>query len=210
MSEICHALHALVNTLPRFRFPFISSKLPRNGIYVLFEDGEIVHGGARVVRVGTHTGSNQLGSRLEQHFLRENKDRSIFRKNIGRALLNKEGDPFIHDWELDLTTHAAKVRYADSIDAEKQRQVERKVTEYIQAHFQFAIFEVPQKEERLVLESRMISTVSWCEECKPSEVWLGLSSPKDKIRESGLWIVNELYKQPLTEADLAHLQALIH
>jgi len=28
----------------------------------------------------------------------ENKDRSIFRKNIGRALLNKDNDPFIEQW----------------------------------------------------------------------------------------------------------------
>ena len=38
----------------------------------------------------------------------ENKDRSIFRKNIGRAILNKNQDPFLGQWELDLTTRKAK------------------------------------------------------------------------------------------------------
>ena len=39
----------------------------------------------RIVRIGTHTGENQLRSRLMQHFVKENKNRSIFRKNIGRC-----------------------------------------------------------------------------------------------------------------------------
>ena len=84
--HICEALHAWVNSLPALRFPFGVSQIPLNGIYVLFENGEVGHGGHRIVRVGTHTGHNQLTSRLRQHFLIENKDRSIFRKNkIGRA-----------------------------------------------------------------------------------------------------------------------------
>jgi hypothetical protein len=35
---------------------------------------------------------------LKEHFVNENKDRSIFRKNIGRALLNKDNDYFIEQW----------------------------------------------------------------------------------------------------------------
>jgi len=35
-----------------------------------------------------------MPSRLLQHFVMENKDRSIFRKNIGRALLARAGDPY--------------------------------------------------------------------------------------------------------------------
>jgi hypothetical protein len=101
------------------------------------------------------------------------------------------------------------VKYAGSIDAKKKQLVERRVTEYIQSHFQFVVFNVPEKEDRLRLDSRMISTVSLCQECKPSATWLGLSSPKEKIREGGLWIVNELYKQPLSETDLVYLQTLI-
>jgi len=41
---------------------------------------------------------------LYQHYhVNENKDRSIFRKNIGRALLDKNKDPYLKIWELDLT-----------------------------------------------------------------------------------------------------------
>jgi len=52
----------------------------------------------------------------------------------------------------------------------------------------------------------MISTVSLCWECRPSERWLGRWSPKEKIRDSGLWLVNELYKTPLSVGDLGLLR----
>lgn len=205
MSELCRRLHGLFNGLKVYTFPFDPQGIPLNGIYILFEEGELAHGTNRIVRVGTHTGKDQLRSRLDQHFIHENKDRSIFRKNIGRALLKKDGDPFLDQWELDLTTHDAKIKHMQGIDREKQRQVEKRVTEYIQQSFRFAVFNVVSKEERLKWESRIISTVSWCTECGPSSKWLGLYSPKEKIREGGLWIVNELYKQPLSEAELEEL-----
>ncbi len=199
--DICYELHHILDNAPHHHFPFDSASIPLNGIYVLFEEGESAHGTNRIVRVGTHTGKDQLPSRLKQHFLLENKDRSIFRKNIGRALLNKDKDPFLESWELDLTTRAAKDLYGLQIDQKKQKQVEYRVSEYIQSHFWFVVFPVPQKEDRLILESRIISTVSLCPSCRPSPYWLGLFSPKEKIRESGLWIVNELYKQPLTQLE---------
>ncbi len=79
MNKVCEQLHRLFNSLPRQRFPFDTRQIPDNGIYIMFEDGESAHGVDRIVRVGTHTGANQLPSRLKQHFGQENKDRSIFR-----------------------------------------------------------------------------------------------------------------------------------
>lgn len=208
MSEICSELHQLFNNLERFRFPFDENKIPLNGIYVLFDRGEKAHGMDRIVRIGTHTGVNQLRSRLQQHFVNENKDRSIFRKNIGRALLNGQGDTFLKQWELDLTSREDKEKYRHMIDFKKQIRIEKAVTEYIQNHLFFVVFQIDNKEERLSLESKMISAVSLCKECRPSRNWLGLSSPKTKIRESGLWLVNELYKEPLTKTDLEKLNKL--
>ena len=208
MSEACARIHVLFNQLERFRFPFDASRIPRNGIYVLFEAGERAHGVDRIVRVGTHTGDGQLRSRLQQHFWKENKDRSIFRKNIGRSLLNRDHDPFLTAWELDLTTREAKNRYEGQIDVARQRQVEQRVTEYLQGNLSFVVFEVNDKEDRLLLESKIISTVSLCRECQPSPQWLGLASPKDKIRESGLWLVNELYKEPLAIHEVTILETL--
>lgn len=198
MSDTCFKLHVLFNQLPRFKFPFDSKKIPLNGIYILFEEGEFAHGMDRIVRVGTHTGEDQLRSRIEQHFLRENKDRSIFRKNIGRAILQKQNDPFLEQWELDLTTRESKQKNRNRIDMNKLKVIEGLVTKYIQSSLSFVVFQVSDKSNRLSLESKLISTVSLCDECSPSKDWLGLYSPKEKIRESGLWIVNELYKQPFS------------
>ena len=209
MSEICKELHVLFNRHERFEFPFDKSEIPKNGIYVLFEAGEKAHGGDRIVRVGTHTGENQLRSRLKQHYVIENKDRSIFRKNIGRAILNREDDPFLRQWNWDLTTRVAKDRYGHLMDWDKQKETEKKASEYIQEKLSFVVFEVKNKRERLTLESKIISTLSWCNECRPSDSWLGLHSPKRKIRQSGLWLVNELYKEPLSREEFEGLKDLI-
>jgi hypothetical protein len=209
MSKLCKQVHTLFSSRQVFQFPFDPSKFPKNGIYVLFEDGEFMHGTRRIVRVGTHTGKDQLRSRLRQHFMQENKNRSIFRKNIGRALLNKAEDPFLYQWELDLTTRAAKEKYQGQIDTHYLATIEKMVSDYLQTRFLFTVFEVQDKATRLNLESKIISTISKCEECKPSSIWLGLHSPKAKIRESGLWLVNELYKEPLNEAELESLQTYL-
>jgi hypothetical protein len=205
---VCEALHEWANSLPALRFPFDDASIPLNGIYVLFEHGELAHGGKRIVRVGTHTGTSQLRSRLRQHFLVQNKDRSIFRKNIGRALLNRDHDPFLAAWELDRTARIAREKHL--VDLVQQSAIEALVSQYIQEHFTFIVFRVDDKTHRLGLESKMISTVSLCQKCQPSAKWLGLYSPKAKIRMSGLWLVNELYKEPLSAQDLEVLRGNAH
>jgi hypothetical protein len=208
MQHLCEDLHLWANALPVFSFPFDARALPLNGIYLLFEKGETAHGTNRIVRIGTHTGNDQLRSRLKQHFLVENKDRSIFRKNIGRALLNKDKDPFLSDWELDLTARKAKDMYSGRIDMSRQTAIEKGVSNYIQSNFRFVVAPVNEKEQRLRIESRLISTVSLCDTCQPSAAWLGQFSPKEKIRKSGLWLVNELYGEPLSREDFNGLQSL--
>ncbi|MBS3144928.1 hypothetical protein J4208_05070 [Candidatus Woesearchaeota archaeon] len=209
MSNICEELHILFNSMKRMTFPFNEKDIPENGIYILFEKGEKAHNTERIVRVGTHTGQDQLRSRLKQHFINENKDRSIFRKNIGRALLNKNKNPFLQHWELDLTTKKAKEAFSEKIDANKQKEVEQAVTKYLQEHCSFIVFQVDDKEKRLELESKIISSISTCDFCKPSSTWFGKHSPKEKIRESGLWLVNELYKKPLNGTGMKELNKII-
>lgn len=203
MSEACDKVHRLVRKLQKHSMSFNEAALPKNGIYVLFESGESGHDGDRIVRIGTHTGDDQLRSRLRQHFRSENKDRSIFRKNIGRALLNQRNDPFLQNWEIDLTTRAARNRHGTLLNSEYLKQVEKEVTQYLQDHFTFVAFEVKSKSKRLDFESKLISTVSACKECGQSRTWLGNYSPKQKIVESGLWLVNELYKTKFTISEVA-------
>lgn len=205
-SGKCEELHNLFNIMERLAFPFKEEKIPSNGIYILFEKGEKGHGGDRIVRIGTHTGKDQLRSRINQHFINENKDRSIFRKNIGRALLNKQKDPYLKIWDLDLTTREAKEKFGKLIDKEKQKQVEGQITKHLQDSFSFVAFSIDDKDNRLEFESKIISTISLCKDCKSSEKWLGNHSPKQKIKESGLWLVNELYKNQLSKQDLKKLQ----
>lgn len=209
MSKNCHTIHQWFDGMKKYTFPFNKQEILENGIYILFEKGEFAHSTNRIVRIGTHTGNNQLRSRLFQHFLNENKDRSIFRKNIGRALLNKDKDIFLEQWEIDLTTKNAKELHSNSVDFIKQKEIEKRVTKYIQNNFSFVVFQIDDKDKRLEIESKIISAVSLCDECKPSENWLGNFSPKEKIRKSGLWLVNELWKTPLTDADMIELKQVL-
>ena len=189
MTSLACELHCLLNKKERFKFPFDKFKLPKNGIYIIFEKGESFGKMDRIVRIGTHTGENQLRSRLMQHFVKENKNRSIFRKNIGRCFLNIENQDYLDSWELDITSKEGR--------EDKLKRIDR---------------EVNTKEDRLFWESKITSTLSNAAkfgEIKASKNWLGNHSTKDKIRESGLWQVNELYKESLTEAELKKLVALV-
>lgn len=203
MGVCCDPLHQLAFNLPRFRYPFDVKDLPKNGIYLLFEKGEKGHGGDRIVRVGTHTGQGQLAQRLTHHFDRGYKDRNIFRKNIGRCFLYRENSPYLPVWDLAFRSRKAFEERGHFIDDDFQRSLEERISRYIQRHISFCVLEASDKEERLYWEAKIIATVSWCSQCGPSPHWLGSFSPKPKIRESGLWQVNELYKEPLTPRDVS-------
>lgn len=201
MNNHCSDLHKVFNSFKRYTFPFDSDSIVQNGIYILFEKGEFAHGTERIVRVGTHTGDNQLISRINQHFVMKNKDRSIFRKNIGRAILNSMNDSYLDVWEIDFTTKENKERYGHLINNDYQMEIETKISDYIQKNFSFVVIEVSDKGKRLMIESRIISEVSNCDICKSSSNWLGRYSTKSKIVSSGLWLVNELYKDNFKELE---------
>ena len=209
MSKHCESLHKLFNNLPRFYFPFDKTKIPLNGIYILFENGETDHGLDRIVRIGAHTGANQLRSRLTQHYILENKDRSIFRKNIGRAILSKRNDPYLKIWQIDFTTRNKRDEFGRLVNHSYQSQVESEVSKHIQDNFSFCVFEVNEKDKRLELESKLISTVSSCSQCRPSNNWLGNYSPVEKIITSGLWQVNELYGLPFSSDEINNLISIL-
>lgn len=212
MTALYDQLHDLFNSKRRFRFPFDNeiNQIPVNGIYLIFEEGEKYKDWDRIVRVGTHTGDGQLRSRLKQHFVKENKNRSIFRKNIGRCLLNKDKHPYLSIWELDSTSKADKIKNLPLIDKDFQQKIERWVSQYIQESLSFVVFEIPTKEKRLFWESRIISTLAAFPNIKPSENWLGNYSPKNKIRQYGLWQVNELLNQVINLNELDELRELVH
>ena len=208
MSDACRFIHGLAGKLDRHKFPFEPERIPESGIYLLFEAGETAHGTDRIVHVGTHSGKQLLRSRLREHDT-PNKDRSILRKNIGRALLRESGDPFLEKWNLDLTSREARRKHGPSVDFKRQRVIEDAVTDWIRRTFSFVAVPAEDKDARFELKSIIISTLSRCDGCRPSEQWLGRLSPKSKIRESDLWLTQGLRKEPLSEDEITYLRSMV-
>jgi hypothetical protein len=100
-NNMCEQLHNILREKGRrYQTEDIKNKKidTKKGIYILYQENERGHGGDRIVRIGTHGTSRdneEFLSRLTQHFIDENKDRSVFRKHIGRALLNKKHDEYL-------------------------------------------------------------------------------------------------------------------
>ena len=163
------------------------SAIPHNGIYIMFEEGETFAGMDRIVRVGTHTGANQLPSRIHQHYINENKNRSIFRKNIGLSFLNNnfhalENPAYIDVWSLDTTSTEGREEKLKLIDADFEKTLEKAISDYIQNKISFVVFEIPTGAERKRWEAKLISTLSNATkagEITPSESWMGNYSTKD-------------------------------
>ncbi len=153
MKNIALDLLALFNSQKRYTFPFEQNKIeiPKNGIYIIFENGEQFNTYDRIVRVGTHTGENQLHARLKQHFIKENKNRSIFRKNIGRCLLNKTQNPYLINWELDTTSKIDRERNSPLIDFELETGI-RKRNKYLHSNkFYILLIQGRNKRRKIIL-----------------------------------------------------------
>ncbi len=218
MSDSCKWLHEQLSRLCLFRFPFDMVCLPNNGIYFLYEKGESWgHGGVepRIVRVGTHRDGNFRTRIAEHYLLNESKmnfdrnhpaphERSIFRKNIGRALLNSRKDPYLHVWEMDFTSRACREKSGHLRDIQTEKRIEAEVTQVVRENFSLRFIEIEDQSQRMGpqgLESRLIGTLAGCGQCRPSGSWLGSYSPRREIEESGLWLVQHLHAPPISEQD---------
>ena len=202
--NICRRIHEITNLAKRYRFDTGLNSLPSNGIYIMFERGESAHGSDRIVRIGTHTGESKLPSRINQHFIKENKNRSIFRKNVGRCILN--GHCYAEKWEINTSSRKARIELLPQLDLEFEKQIESQISNYIQSNLSFVIIPVNGKSKRLQLETQLITTIFQCRECKPSPEWLGSKSPLEKIRGSGLWQVQGMNGDILSDADLDFIE----
>jgi hypothetical protein len=192
MTEVCQYLHDTLSCLPRLRREEWA-RVPDNGIYVLFEKGEQGHGVERIVRIGTHTGQNNLAPRIREHLYTPNKDRSIFRKHVGRCLLARRGDPFLTQWQIDLTTKASRALHDHKIDKTRLKEVESEVTQYMTENFSFSALRYDALAERLRYEASLLATIFRCRDCGPSEAWLGKSHPTSAVMKGcGLWNMQSL------------------
>jgi hypothetical protein len=183
--------------MPRMDYKMIKDIPFNNGIYIMFEKGQKYGALDRIVRVGTHTSDDRLKTRLKDHFINKNKDGSIFRKNIGKALLTKNHDPYVDIWTLDTSNKENRER----VNEEKQIEIENSVSSYLQENITFVCFHVEAKEDRLRLEEALISLLNKSEYLYPDSSWLGNFSPVAKIRESGLWLTQGLDSEKLTSME---------
>jgi hypothetical protein len=210
MRNLADKVHVVFNKIERFSFPFLEnfSSIPDNGIYLFFERGEKYNELDRIVRVGTNTGEGNLTKRLVEHFMTENKNRSIFRKNIGRAFLHKENNPYLKYWNYDTTSKANSERYLKLLDVDFETKLEKRISDYIQKNITFCILKMETKEERFFWESKIISTLAQSGIASSND-WLGNYSPIEKIRESGLWQVQNHKSPRLTSNDIDELESMI-
>lgn len=169
-----------------------------NGIYIMFEDGEYYNNSniRRVVRVGTHKVTGRLMERLKNHFIRKNKDGSIFRKNIGKAILNSDKDPYLKIW----TSNTRPKQYLIN-----KQSTENNVSEYLYKHITFTAFPVDSRVDRLRFETAIIATLNKENAFVPSNNWFGKNSTEEKIRKSGLWLKNGLNGKILTTSEFQYL-----
>jgi hypothetical protein len=225
MSENCEWLHEKLESLTICRYPFDIKDLPKNGIYFFYEKGEhSAHDSScdynyfntphRIVRIGTHKEGN-FRSRISEHFLLnpskmnfdvekpKPSDRSIFRKNIGRCLLNKRNDNYLKIWNMDFLGSKNKVS-AHNRDIEKEKIIESEISKILHESFYFRFIELEGQDIRIGskgLESRLIGSVSACNSCKASENWLGKYSPIPVIANGKLWLSQHLRSTTINETD---------
>jgi hypothetical protein len=228
-SELCRWLHEKLESLDLIKFPFDLTKLPDNGIYFFYEEGENsthtnddyddnMHADnnssisnnakVRIVRIGTHIEGN-FSSRISEHFLLNEaakmmnftisnpkpSDRSIFRKNIGRALLNKENDYYQKIWEIDFMTRENCNNYGIMRNIQKEKEIESAITKILREKFSFRFIPLEDQVKRIGrsgIEGKLIGTIASCNLCKASDNWLGKYSPIPQIRNGKLWLSQHL------------------
>ena len=132
------------------------------------------------------------------------RERSIFRKNIGRALLNQRKDPYLKIWEIDFTSQKSREEKAYLRDIAKEKELETEITSLLRSKFSFKVIKLTGQAQRMSktgLESALIGTLARCPLCQPSKKRLGRSSPKPEISKGKLWLIQHLNAKPINEQD---------
>lgn len=189
MNVIYYRLHEQVNSLDRYQYDgknFVNlsnplSQIPnkQGGIYIIFEKGETYKDFDRIVRVGK--AEKSLLTRLTQHFIKKDKDHSVFRKHIGRSLLRQQHcDLEIKDWDTKGVNNI---------------EIEDKVTEHLIENISFCIIPLSDKEQIKKLEQTLLEVLSIHNRLYhettgkyiQSDNWLGYCNENQKVTESGMW-----------------------
>jgi hypothetical protein len=145
---------------------------------------------------------------LKDHYVKEDANGSIFRKNIGRVFLNKVADPYKKIWELDTSKATVKQTYRTLIDENKEADLEQRISNYLRDNITFLCFPVGEEVDRLRLEEGIISTLNRAQDFRSDNEWLGYCSPVSEIVASGLWNRQGLDGQPLKKDELEQVKWL--
>lgn len=178
---------------------------PERGCYFFFEPGEErTHSGSgpRVVRVGTHavsTGSRTtLWNRLSQHrgAVKSgggNHRGSIFRKIVGQSLMARSPDLSVTTWGKGITAPREVRRGEHDLECEVSRHICGMPFLWI------AIDDAPSADSlRGYIERNAIALLSNYRKSgkaildPPSDGWLGLYCPAEKVRRTGIWNSNHV------------------
>ncbi len=205
-NQVLDRLYALISDLPRCSAATSPALLPLNGIYFFFERGETLGaqnaGLDRIVRVGTHREDDRFRKRIRKHYgtvgrLGGNKNASVFRKHLGGALLRAQGpsDPRLAPWLKQ--------------GGDSYSEVEEEVSRVLRDSFTFTCVPVPDRHDRLLLESGLIALLAQFPACEPSSTWLGRYAAAPEIRTSGLWNTQHFSAEPLSLEQLGMIQRLV-
>ncbi len=188
MNEACQILHKRLSKLPRFSFFYQKNDIPPDGIYIAFEKDTPVHNTNRIVHIGTHYSNAGLSRRINNHPSTHNNS-SVLRRHIGQAILNER--------------NGLPLKRYESVDLD---EINNEISCYIKNKLKFLIMDFGNnKEERVYMKSRLLSTIKICTDCVPSQ-WLGSYHTSPTIRKSGLWNIQGLNKTPLSPEEA---QALV-
>lgn len=178
------------------------------GVYFFTEPGEFRATDSnhpRIVRVGTHavsTGSKtSLRSRLRAHLGSRNGNGnhrgSIFRLHVGAALLIREGTTIPSWGQGSSIPKDSPLRELTKI---AEMPWERKVSQFIGSMGVLWV-DVPDTPsttcKRAFIERNAIALLSnkLAPRDPPSREWLGRCSPREDIRNSGLWNLKHVHEQ---------------
>lgn len=194
-------LLAIATKGPRQLGELTRKGLPQRGVYFFFEPGESRIGRPderRVVRVGTHAlnrgSKSTLLGRLKQHRGTRlgggNHRGSVFRKHIGKAILNRDGN-LIQSGTWGKGANAPReVKLSEA-------PIEKAVSKYIE---QMCVLWVNIDDEpnpdsvRGFIERNAIGLLSAQEPA--SKDWLGFYTENASITRSFLWNVNHVECRP--------------
>lgn len=184
---------------------------PERGVYFFFAADEARDDSdqARVTRIGTHAvsegSSTSLWDRLKQHYGTGSRSKnhphggnhrgSVYRKRVGEAIIHRDNTqneyPSWDDRWSSIDRERDEVR-------DEEYPLEKQVSTYIrrQPFLWIRVNDDPSKHsDRGVIERNTIALLSnfQKEALDPRKrSWLGKQSPKQEIRNSGLWNVNHV------------------